>query len=66
MKKIINKILIIVLLISSVTSCEDIDNPVYDVFDDLSHGAVLRTLERVSTNYNLFDPSSEWKIIVSI
>lgn len=64
MKKIINKILIIVLLISSVSSCEDIDNPIYDVFDDLSHGAVLRTLERVSTNFNLFDPTSKWEIIV--
>jgi len=64
MKKIINKILIAILLFASVSSCEEVDNPIYDVFDGVTHGAVLRTLERVNSNFNLFDPNSEWRVVV--
>lgn len=64
MKKIINKFLIIVLLISSATSCEDIENPIYDVFDDLTHGAVLRTLEITSDSYNISDLNSKFEALI--
>ena len=54
MKKIINKITLVILTIS-LMGCSEPDNAIYDVFDGLKHGAVLRTLERVSTNFNIFD-----------
>lgn len=64
MKKIINKLLIIALAFSTVLSCKDPDNAIYDVFDGIEHGAILRTLERVSVNYNIFDLNSSFEIVI--
>jgi hypothetical protein len=65
MKKIINKIILSFFAIATLMSCDsDPDNTIYDVFDGLTNGAVLRTLERVSSDFNKFDKSSEWEIIV--
>lgn len=63
MKKIINKITLVILTISLI-GCSEPDNAIYDVFDGISHGAVLRTLDRVSTNYNIFDLNSTFEIVV--
>lgn len=63
MKKIINKITLLILTISMI-GCSEPDNVIYDVFDGISHGAALRTLDRVSTNYNLFDLNSTFEISV--
>jgi hypothetical protein len=63
MKKIINKITLVILTIS-LMGCSEPDNAIYDVFDGLKHGAVLRTLERVSTNFNIFDLNSTFEIVV--
>ncbi|MBN4085395.1 hypothetical protein JYT89_03535 [Flavobacteriaceae bacterium AH-315-B10] len=57
------KIIIIVLAVITF-SCTDSDNVIYDVFDGLEHGAVIRTLNRGSQNFNLFDLSSSWDITV--
>ena len=64
MKKIINKLLIIAFAFSTVISCKDPDNAIYDVFDGIEHGAILRTLDRVSTNYNIFDLNSSFEIVI--
>ena len=65
MKKFKNKIILALFALATLVSCDsDPDNAIYDVFDGLEHGAVLRTLDRVSSNFNLFDPSSEWEVIV--
>jgi len=64
MKKLINRLLVIVFGFSTVVSCSEPDNAIYDVFDGLEHGAVLRTLDRVNTNYNLFDLSSTFEIVI--
>ncbi len=65
MKKIKNKIILSLFAIATLMSCDsDPDNTIYDVFDGLTNGAVLRTLERVSSDFNKFDKSSEWEIIV--
>ena len=63
MKKIINKIILVVLSVSAI-SCADPSNPIYDVFDGLEHGAIIRTLSTGSQNFNLFDLSSSWDISV--
>lgn len=64
MKKILNKILLVVLSISAFYSCSDSDNAIYDVFDGIEHGAIIRTLDRGSQNFNLFDLTSTWDITV--
>lgn len=65
MKKTINKIVVIALALLTF-SCSDPENPIYDVFDGLSYGAVIRTLERGSQNFNAFDTSSSWDITVEV
>ncbi len=64
MKKSINKIIILAFALATTISCEEPDNAIYDVFDGQTYGAVLRTLERTSTNFNLFDPSSTWGVVI--
>lgn len=60
----IKKILVSVFGLLLVAGCEDPDNAIYDVFDGLKHGAILRTIDRVNTNFNLFDLSSTFEIVV--
>jgi hypothetical protein len=65
MRKIINKIVLVILLVSMFNSCSnDPDNAIYNVFDGVEHGAIIRTLERGNQNFNLFDLSSTWSITV--
>lgn len=53
-----------VFLATGILSCEEVDNTVYDVLDGVSRGAALRTLEVVSSNYNVFDENSVFEIVV--
>lgn len=62
MKKYINRILLLFAVTSFLFSCEKVDNAIYDVFDGTERGAVLRTLETLSGNYNIYDSSSIWGI----
>ena len=64
MKKIINKILFFALALITAVSCGEPDNAIYDVLDNSTRGAVLRTLERVNNNYSFTDLNSKWEIIV--
>jgi len=65
MKKFKNKIILAFLAVAALVSCDsDPDNAIYEVYDGLTHGAVLRTLERVNSNFNLFDESSEWEVVI--
>jgi len=64
MKKIINKLLIIALVFSTVMSCKDPSNVIYDVFDGISYGAILRTLEVTSANYNISDLNSKFEVVI--
>ncbi len=63
MKKIVNKITVAVLALL-VVGCSDPENVIYDVFDGMTHGAVVRTLARGSADFNLFDLNSTWDITV--
>lgn len=63
MKKIINKLALIILTISMV-GCSEPENVIYDVFDGVTHGAALRTTERISTTYDVADLNSTFSIEV--
>lgn len=63
MKKLMNKIFLVVLAVMTF-GCSDPDNSIYDVFDGMTHGAVIRTLNTGSLNFNLFDLASTWDITV--
>jgi len=62
MKNILNKFVIFAFVLSLLSSCEEPDNVVYDVIKDVQYGAVIRTLDRVSVNYNLFDLDSNFEL----
>ena len=66
MKKNIIFSFAIVLTMLTITKCKKPDNVVYDVLDsaNANQGAVLRTLERVSTVYNKFDMNSIFKVVI--
>lgn len=65
MRKVINKIVLVVLLALTINSCSNNpNNAIYDVFDGIEYGAIIRTLNRGSQNFNLFDLSSTWDITV--
>jgi len=57
------KIIIIVLAVITF-SCSDSDNVIYEVFDGMTHGAIIRTLNRGSQDFNLFNLNSTWDITV--
>ena len=63
MKKIINKITLVILTVSMI-GCSEPDNVIYDVFDGVSHGAVVRTLARTSVNFNIFDLNSTFDVTI--
>jgi len=48
----------------STFSCTDSDNVIYEVFDGLTHGAVLRTLEITSPTFDVVDLSSYFEVII--
>lgn len=64
MKKTTNKLIVLLFALFTVVSCGDTDNPIYNVFDGIEHGAVLRGLEVTSPSYNITDLSSKFEVIV--
>ena len=45
-------------MIGFVSSCEDPDNPIYTVLEDYTKGAILRTIEIESGEFNSYDLNS--------
>ena len=64
MKKQLNKIVLLLLSVILISSCESDDKAIDQVFDGVSYGAVLRKLEITSGSYNLSDLNSAFSIIV--
>lgn len=65
MKKFKNKIILAILALATLTSCNnDPDNAIYDVFDGLTNGAVIRTLDLTSPTFDVVDLSSYFEVIV--
>ena len=61
-----NKINIIILvgLLIFTFSCKEPDNAIYSILNDTEYGAALRTKERISNDFNIFDLSSKWEVII--
>ena len=64
MKKQINKIVLLLLSVIVISSCESDDKTIEQVFDGVEYGAVLRKIEITSGSYNLSDLNSAFSIIV--
>jgi len=64
MKKQLNKIVLLLLSVVVLSSCESDDKAIDQVFDGVEYGAVLRKLEIVSASYNLTDLNSAFTITV--
>jgi hypothetical protein len=64
MKKQLNKIVLLLLSVVVLSSCENNDKAIDQVFDGVEYGAVLRKLEITSASYNLTDLNSAFSVIV--
>ena len=64
MKKQINKIVLLLLSVIVISSCETEDKAIDQVFAGVEYGAVLRKLEITSGSYNLSDLNSAFSVIV--
>jgi hypothetical protein len=61
MKKIIIRIFTLLLGVILLQSCNS-DKVVEQVDAAVTSGAILRTIQRVSVNYNIFDMNSTWSV----
>ena len=52
------KTILLTFIIGFVSSCEDPDNPIYSVLEDYTKGAILRTIELESGEFNSYDLNS--------
>ena len=52
------KTILLTFIIGFVSSCEDPDNPIYTVLEDYTSGAILRTIELESGEFNSYDLNS--------
>jgi len=59
-----NKIFLVVLVVMTFGCSDDPKNSIYDVFDGMTHGAVLRTLEITSPTFDVVDFSSYFEMII--
>ena len=64
MKNQLNKIVLLLLSVIVISSCESEDKAIDQVFDCVSYGAVLRKLEITSGSYNLSDLNSAFTVVV--
>jgi hypothetical protein len=64
MKKQINKIVLLLLSVIVISSCESDDKSIDQVFAGVEYGAVLRKLEITSGSYNLSDLNSAFSVVV--
>jgi hypothetical protein len=64
MKKQINKIAVLLLSVVLFTGCESDDKAIDQVFDGVSYGALLRTLDVPGKSFNLTDLNSAFSVIV--
>jgi len=64
MKKQINKIVLLLLSVIVISSCESDDKSIDQVFDGVEYGAVLRNLGIINQSFSLSDPNSFFGITV--
>ena len=64
MKKQINKIVVLILSVVLFTGCEGDEKAIDQVFDGVSYGAILRTIDVPGKSFNLTDLNSAFSVIV--
>ncbi len=64
MKKQLNKIVLLLLSVIVISSCESDDKAIEQVFDGVEYGAVLRNLGIINQSFSLSDPGSFFGITV--
>lgn len=64
MKRVISKIISVVFALAVLIGCSSENNTIDDVFEQVENGAFLRTVETVSSSFNLFDTSSSFQVVV--
>jgi hypothetical protein len=64
MKIQINKIVVLLLSVVLFTGCESDDKAIDQVFDGVSYGAILRTIDVPGKSFNLTDLNSAFSVIV--
>jgi hypothetical protein len=64
MKKQLNKIVLLLLSVIVISSCESDDKAIEQVFDGVEYGAVLRNLGIINQSFSLSDPNSFFGITV--
>jgi len=64
MKNIFKYISLLTISLVLFQSCEEGDQTVDYVFDNVTRGATLKTLEIISPNFDFGDPSVEWSVLV--
>ena len=64
MKKQLNKIVLLLLSVVVLSSCESDDKAIDQVFDGVEYGAVLRNLGILNQSFSLSDPDSFFGITV--
>ena len=64
MKNIFKYISLLTISLVLFQSCEEGDQPIDYVFDNVTRGATLKTIEIISANFDFADPSVEWSVLV--
>lgn len=64
MKNIFKYISLLTISLVLFQSCDEGDQTVDFVFDNVTRGATLKTIEIVSPNFDFGDPSVEWSVLV--
>jgi hypothetical protein len=64
MKNIFKYISLLTISLVLFQSCEEGDQTIDYVFDNVTRGATLKTIEIVSPNFDFGDPSVEWSVLV--
>jgi len=64
MKKYLKQFLLLTLGLFLFQSCEESDLLVDEVFDTVTRGATLKTIDPINTTFDFNDPSVEWQMQV--
>ncbi|NQU84450.1 MAG: hypothetical protein HQ541_01695 [Mariniphaga sp.] len=64
MKNYIYKIFVLLVAFTLMQSCETDDKIIDDVYNNVTRGAVLRTIETPNATFDFFDTSSRWIVTV--
>ena len=64
MKKYIKQITLLIIGLILVQSCDSDEKTIDFVFDNVTNGATLKTIDPINPTFDFFDPSVEWEMLV--